>query len=402
MNITWTDDATTAARPRQRRPWSHSRIRSIVWQVIVVAAVSGTVAMVVWQTAVNLELRGLTSGFEFLHRAAGFEITPGPLSYSSRDTYARALEVGLVNTLRIAALGIVLATALGVVIGIARLSTIWVVAQVSAGYVELIRNTPLLLQLMFWYALSQALPGPRDALTVLPGVFLCSRGLYLPALTWHGGAGWLGGALLTLAILVAVVLSYSRSSRERTGHGLQTIWRVAGGAVILVSIAATFGRALVTIERPGFAGFDFHGGLAITPEFAAVLIGLSTYTAAFIGEIVRAGVLAIDLGQTEAATALGLARSKVLRLVVVPQALRVIIPPLTSQYLNLTKNSSLAVAIGYPDLISITNSSLNQTGQAIESIAVATACYLTISLITALAMNFYNAAIARRGQEGRR
>ena len=222
----------------------------------------------------------------------------------------------------------------------ARLSNVWVVSTIARGYLEVMRNTPLLLQLLFWYSLSQALPGPREALNPLPGVFLCFRGLFFPSLIWHAGYPW------------------------------------------------------IAVERPVLVGFGFQGGASVSPEFAALLVGLTTYTAALIGEIVRGGILAVDKGQSEAAAALGLSRAKILRLVVLPQALRVIIPPTTSQFLNLLKNSSLAVAIGYPDLISITNTTLNQTGQAIEAIALAMAAYLVVSLGVSLAMNVYNAAIA--------
>jgi general L-amino acid transport system permease protein len=385
---------------RPRLSWSDARTRAIVWQMVAVAIVCAIIAIVAIQTASNLRQRGIASGFDYLSRAAGFEISAGPLSYSSRDTYARALGLGLLNTLRVALLGILIATALGLLIGVARLSKIWVVSTMARAYVEVFRNTPLLLQLLFWYSLSRSLPGPRDALNPLPGVFLCLRGLFLPSLTCHDGYLWLGGALLAFVIFVPVVIARSRHRRERTGGGLPTTRLLAGAAVVLLSAAILFGRPVVTVERPALMGFDFRGGISISPEFAALLIGLSTYTAAFIGEIVRGGVLAVDRGQTEAAAALGLSRGKILRLVVLPQALRVIVPPTTSQFLNLAKNSSLAVAIGYPDLISITNTTLNQTGQAIEAITLAMICYLAISLTISLAMNLYDGAVAWRGVGG--
>ena len=314
-----------------------------MWQIVAVAAVVAIVAAVAVQTATNLRARGIASGFEFLSRAAGFEIARGPIEFSSRDTYARALLVGLLNTLRVSLIGIVLATALGVALGMARLSNIWIASRIARGYVEVIRNTPLLLQLLFWYSLTQALPGPREAVNPVPGVFLCFRGLFFPSLLWHSGDTW------------------------------------------------------ISVVRPVLLGFDFQGGASVSPEFAALLVGLTTYTAAFIGEIVRGGILAVDTGQREAAAALGLSRMQVLRLVVLPQALRVVIPPTTTQFLNLLKNSSLAVAIGYPDLISITNTTLNQTGQAIEAIALAMSVYLAIGVSLSLAMNAYNAAILARG-----
>jgi general L-amino acid transport system permease protein len=323
--------------------WNDSRARAIAWQLTAVAAVVAIAATVVVQTAVNLRARGIASGFDFLSRPAGFEIARGPLSFSSSDTYARALLVGLLNTVRVSFLGIAIATSLGLVIGIARLSGIWIVSTVARVYVEVTRNTPLLLQLLFWYTLTQGLPAPADALNPLPGVYFCFRGLFLPAPIWHHGFPWIG------------------------------------------------------IEQPKLVGFGFQGGTSISPEFAALLVGLSTYTAAFIGETVRGGILAVGRGQAEAASALGLSRLHALRFVVLPQALRVIIPPTTSQFLNLFKNSSLSVAIGYPDLMSITNTTLNQTGQAIEAIALAMAVYLAVSLSISAGMNLYNRAMLRRG-----
>lgn len=320
--------------------WTNQRTRSIVIQVFLLTAVIGVIAFVVSQTTANLQQRGIVSGFDYLRRPAGFEITQGLVSYSSHDSYARALVVGLVNTLRVAALAIIIASALGTAVGVARLSRIWVVSAAARGYVEVMRNTPLLLQLLFWYSLSQSLPEPRAALSPWPGVFISFRGLHLPAIAWTNG--------------------------------------------------------VLALDYPVLFGFGFRGGTSITPEFAALLIALSTSTAAFIGEIVRGGILAVGRGQSEAAAALGLSRSKALRLVVLPQALPVIIPPTTSQYLNITKNSSLAVAIGYPDLISITNTTLNQTGQAIEAIAAALGTYLTISLVTSVAMNVYHHRLALR------
>jgi general L-amino acid transport system permease protein len=324
-------------------PSINPRTRAIVWQTLAIAVVVAIVAAVAFQTVTNLRARGIASGFDFLGRAAGFEIARGPIEFSSRDTYARALLVGLVNTLRVSLLAIGLATTLGVALGLARLSNVWVASAIARAYVEVVRNTPLLLQLLFWYSLAQALPAPRDALNPLPGVFLCFRGLFFPSPIWQADYPW------------------------------------------------------IAIDRPVLAGFGFQGGASVSPEFAALLIGLTTYTAALIGEIVRGGVLAVDKGQSEAAAALGLSRARILRLVVLPQALRVIIPPTASQYLNVVKNSSLSVAIGYPDLLSITNTTLNQTGQAIEAIALAMGVYLLVSLSLSLAMNAYNAAILRRG-----
>ena len=282
----------------------------------------------------NLEERRIASGFGFLQREAGFEIGESVfLRYSAANTYLGALLVGLTNTLAVAFIGIVLATGLGTFIGLCRLSRNFLVRNLAASYVEFIRNVPLLVQLFFWYAIiTEGMPGPREALSPLPGVFLSNRGIFLPTFT----------------------------------------------------------------SVPELQGFNFVGGMSMTPEFAALLVGLAIYTAAFIAEIVRAGILAVDRGQTEAAHALGLSRPQTTRLIVLPQALRVIVPPLTGQYLNLVKNSTLAVAIGYPDLVSIANTTMNQTGQAIEGVAIIMAVYLTISLSISAFMNWYNAHVAFR------
>lgn len=299
-----------------------------------VLAVAALGWFIISNTAANLEARHIASGFGFLTREAGFEIGESFfLRYSAADSYARALFVGLTNTLAVAAIGIVLATVLGGAIGLARLARNALLRALAAAYVEFLRNVPLLVQLFFWYALiTEALPGPREALAPLPGVFLTNRGIFFPI----------------------------------------------PGSV------------------PELSGFNFAGGTALSPEFAALLIGLATYTAAFIAEIVRAGIVAIERGQLDAAYALGLTRWQVTRRVVLPQALRVIVPPLASQYLNLTKNSSLAVAIGYPDLVSIANTTINQTGQAIEGVAIIMAVYLAVSLSISAVMNWYNARVTLR------
>jgi general L-amino acid transport system permease protein len=381
--------------------WSNPRTRAIVWQIGVVAAICVIVVLIALQTVSNLKARSIASGFGYLNRATGFEISPGPLAYSSRNTYARALELGLINTLRVSVLAILISSALGVLIGIARLSSIWVVAAISRLYVEALRNTPLLLQLLFWYSLSQVLPEPRHALSPIPGVFLCLRGLYLPSLAWRGGQLWLVGILVALLIIAPPILARSQRRRDQTEDRLLTAPRVTGTLLALLSAAIIIVRPMVAIERPVLTGFDFHGGLSISPEFAALLIGLSTYTAAFIGEIVRGGILAVNNGQTEAAAALGLSRGQTLRRVILPQALPVIIPPATSQFLGLVKNSSLAVAIGYPDLISITSTTLNQTGQAIEAITIVMILYLAISLAISLGMNFYQWSLPSHTTAGR-
>ena len=373
-----------------------ARVRALVIQVAALGAVAALAAYLVANTVANLEERKIASGFGFLAREAGFEIGETTLfSYSAADSYARALAVGLANTFRVALLGVVFATVLGTLIGLARLSSNWLLGRLAAAYVEVIRNVPLLVQLFFWYALiTENLPGPREAASPLPGVFLSNRGVALPVLAPHPAHAWMLGALVLGLALAWGLAVWARRRQARTGVPFHSFY--AGLAIALGLPLAVFlvSGAPLGVEVPRLAGFNFTGGMTLTPEFAALLAGLTFYTAAFIAEIVRAGVLAVHRGQFEAAYALGLRRSLALRLVVLPQALRVIVPPLTSQYLNLTKNSSLAVAIGYPDIVSIANTSINQTGQAIEGIAIIMAVYLTISLSISAFMNWYNRRIA--------
>jgi len=302
--------------------------------------------------------------------------------------------VGLLNTLRAAVIGIVLATILGTIIGIARLSSNWLVAKIASVYVEVMRNVPLLLQLFFWYAIiSESFPGPRQALNPMPGVFLSNRGLKFPSLEGDG-LTWLAAGFFFAIVAVLVLANWSRRRQERTGQ-VFPIWRASIALLLACPLLAWWlSGAELALNMPELKGFNFRGGLTLTPEFAALLLGLVIYTAAFIAEVVRSGIQAVSHGQWEAAESLGLRRTMALRLIVLPQALRVIIPPMTSQYLNLTKNSSLAVAIGYPDIVSVVNTTLNQTGQAIEGIMIIMAAYLTVSLSISLFMNWYNARIA--------
>jgi general L-amino acid transport system permease protein len=375
------------------------RGRAAAAQLFLLAAVAFVVWYLASNTVQNLEARRIASGFGFLSREAGFEIGETPfLAYSAADNYARALAVGLINTFRVALIGIVVATVLGTLIGLARLSHNWLLSRLATGYVELLRNVPLLVQLFFLYAvITENLPGPRGALNPLPDVFLSNRGFAFPVFEPHAAHAWMLAGLLAGAVLAFLAARWGRRRQARTG---QPFAAVATGAALILGLplaAWLAAGAPLVLARPSLQGFNFAGGGTLTPEFAALLGGLSLYTAAFIAEIVRAGVLAVDRGQSEAAYSLGLPRSRTLRLVVLPQALRVIVPPLTSQYLNLTKNSSLAVAIGYPDLVSIANTTMNQTGQAIEGIAIIMAVYLTISLSISALMNWYNRRIALKG-----
>jgi general L-amino acid transport system permease protein len=382
------------AAPVRKLSWNDPGVRAIVYQVVAVAAVAWVVWFLVSNTLHNLSTRHISTGFGFLDREAGFAIGETPISYTPANTYGRAIVVGLLNTLRAAVIGIVLATVLGTVIGIARLSRNWLIAKLASIYVEVMRNIPLLLQLFFWYALiTENMPGPRQAHQPLPGVFISNRGLKLPTLQGDALDWMLGG--LGLAILVILALAHwGNKRREVTGRIFPLIRSAIGLIIVLPLLGWLVSGASLSLDVPALRGFNFSGGMTLSPEFAALLAGLVSYTAAFIAEVVRSGIQAVNVGQWEAAGSLGLRRSLVLRLVVLPQALRVIIPPMTSQYLNLTKNSSLAVAIGYPDIVSVVNTTLNQTGQAIEGILIIMGAYLTVSLSISVLMNWYNKRLA--------
>ena len=370
------------------------RARGYLYQALLLAAVGGIAWYLLSNTLYNLASRGIQVGFAFLGKEAGFEIAEKLIEYDATRSYAAALAVGLLNTLHVALLGIVIATALGTLIGIARLSSNWLVARIAEAYVEFMRNIPLLLQLLVWYGLfTELLPGVRQAIRVGDWIFISQRGFRFAWPEAH--PGWTAAlwALLAGVLLSLVWRAVVRNRQAATGEQWPLAAPTVGLIVGLPALAWAMMGAPTAIEIPVLRGFDYQGGKVISPEFTALLIGLSTYTAAFIAEVVRAGILAVDRGQGEAAMALGLSPGQRLRLVTLPQALRVIIPPITSQYLNLTKNSSLAVAIGYPDLVAIANTTMNQTGQAIEAIAILMAVYLTISLAISVFMNWYNARV---------
>ncbi len=369
--------------------------RAIFWQI---AVIGGFVLIVWWlisNTLHNLEVRAIATGWNFLSREAGFAIGESIIPFEPENTYSRALLVGILNTLRVSIIGIVLATILGTFVGIGRLSKNWLVSRICSVYVEFMRNLPLLVQLFFWWAMFQdAFPGPRQALQPVPGVFFSNRGIKIPIPAEHWVHGWMAAACIVGIVAGVFVRRWARARQATTGQQFPVFWASVGLALGLPFVVWLFGGAPVAMDWPALRGFNFQGGLTLTPEYAALLVGLVTYTGGFIAEIVRAGILAVPHGQTEAAAALGLRKGPMLQLVILPQALRVIIPPMTSQFLNLTKNSSLAVAIGYPDLVSIANTTLNQTGQAIEGIAVIMGAYLTVSLSISVFMNWYNKRIA--------
>jgi general L-amino acid transport system permease protein len=381
-------------RPPLRISLNNERFVGLLWQVAVVTIAVAVVAWL-WSNAIhNLSVRRISTGFAFLGREAGMPIADSWLAYSPRDPYLRAFLVGLVNTLRIAVIGVVLATILGTMVGIARLSSNWLLSRLAAVYVEVLRDLPLLLQLLFWYVLMQGLPVAKAAWQPIPAVFLSNRGLVLPSLPVQAGNLWVMAAA-ALGLIALVALRRRMVARQMLDGRTRPVWPYAVILVVGLPALVSLGLGVSwTVTIPELRGFNFAGGLTLAPEYFALLIALVTYTSAFIAEIVRSGIQAVSRGQWDAAMALGLRRGFVLRHIVMPQALRVIIPPMTSQYLNLTKNSSLAVAVGYQDIVSIANTALNQTGQAIESIALIMLVFLTISFGISLLMNWYNARIA--------
>ncbi|MCL4757527.1 MAG: amino acid ABC transporter permease [Rhodocyclaceae bacterium] len=372
------------------------KIRGWVFQVLAVLTVAGFGWYLFQNTQTNLAQRGITSGFAFLNNTAGFGILQSLIEYTETDTYARVFVIGLLNTLLVSFLGIVFATILGFIIGIARLSPNWLISRLAAVYIEIFRNIPPLLQIFFWYfAVLRAMPSPRQSIVFFDTVFLNIRGLYLPAPS-ATGAYPAFIASVVIAVIVCIVISrWARALREATGQPFPVLVTCISLLVAMPAFTiVVFGNPFVW-TLPELRGFNFVGGMAIIPELVALTFALTLYTAAFIAENVRSGIQAVSHGQTEAARSLGLRPGHTLRLVIIPQALRVIIPPLTSQYLNLAKNSSLAAAIGYPDLVSLfAGTVLNQTGQAIETIAITMSVYLAISLSISMIMNWYNKRIA--------
>jgi general L-amino acid transport system permease protein len=372
------------------------KVRGMAYQAVLCAVIVFLAWSAIRNAAENLARAKIATGFGFWENTAGFDISQALIEYSTTSSYGRAFWVGLINTLVVAALGIVLATILGFLIGIARLSKNWLLARMAGFYVEIIRNIPLLLQLLFWYnAVLKALPAMRESLSIPGGGFLNNRGLFLPQPLFQAGSGY---ALMALGVGVVAAIVYRTWAKRRqmvTGQQAPVLWVALGLVVALPLAVLALSGFPIAFNYPEAGRFNIRGGMELLPEFMALLFGLVIYTAAFIAEVVRAGILAVARGQTEAAYSLGLRPGQTLRLVVIPQAMRVIIPPLTSQYLNLTKNSTLAVAIGYPDLVQIfAGTVLNQTGQAVEVIVITMAVYLTISLVTSALMNLYNRRMA--------
>ncbi len=373
--------------------WNNAHNRAIMFQVLLAAGVVLFFFYIGNNALHNMEQRGITTGFKFLNQKAGFGIIQHLIPYNEGNTYGRTFVVGLLNTILVSVLGIICATILGFLIGVARLSSNWLIAKIAAVYIEIFRNLPLLLQIFFWYfAVLRTLPSARNSLHFGQWAFLNIRGIYVPRPVYEPGFGWVVAAFgLSIATIIIIKL-WAKKRQEQTGQQFPVLLSSLGLLIILPAIAYVATSTPLHWEMPQLKGFNFRGGITIIPELAALLLALTIYTASLIAEIVRSGILSVSHGQTEAAHALGLRPGKTLQLVIIPQAMRVIIPQMTSQYLNLVKNSSLATAIGYPDLVSVfAGTTLNQAGQAIEIIAMTMGVYLTLSLSISFLMNWYNA-----------
>ena len=392
------NNATNAlgrALPEKIPFWLDPKKRAIMYQIAVFCMVGLLAYYLVSNTLVNLKRQSIATGWSFFHKESSFEIGESLISYSAASSYGRALIVGALNTLKVSFIGILITVILGTIIGVARLSSNWLVSKLAAIYIEIMQDIPVLLQLFFWYAIFyETLPGPRQALSPIAGLFLCNRGVAFTVPAAHPAHKYMLLAFILACLAAYFLRRWAKKRQEETGKIFP---------VFTVSIALIIGLPLVTwlafgapikMDTPRLVGFNFKGGLTFSPEFIALLLGLVLYTAAFVAEVVRAGIQSVSKGQREAAMSIGLRPPLVLNLVILPQALRVIIPPLTSQMLNLTKNSSLAVAIGFPDFVSVANTTINQTGQSIEGVALIMAVYLIFSLSTSAFMNWYNKRVA--------
>ena len=387
---------TKVGAPKPGLSLGDPRVRAWLFQIITVALVVSLGWYLFHNTQTNLEHRGITSGFSFLERSAGFGIAQHLIDYTESDSYARVFLIGLLNTVLVSGIGVVLATILGFIIGVARLSPNWIISKLATIYVEVFRNIPPLLQILFWYfAVFLTMPGPRNSHNFADTFYMSSRGLNMPAAIGTD-AFWPFVASVLLAIAaVLVMVRWANKRFEETGVPFHKFWVGLGLLLVIPSLCSVVSGAPVQWEMPELKGFNFVGGWVLIPELLALTIALTVYTAAFIAEIVRSGIKSVSHGQTEAAHSLGMRPGPTLRKVIIPQALRVIIPPLTSQYLNLVKNSSLAAGIGYPEMVSLfAGTVLNQTGQAIEVIAITMSVYLAISISISLLMNWYNTRIA--------
>ncbi len=379
--------------------WLDAKKRAVMFQVVTLCAVGLLGYYLVSNVLANLERQAIATGWSFLGKEASFEIGESMIPYSAASSYLRALAVGVLNTLLVAFVGNLITVILGTIVGVARLSSNWLVSKIAAVYIEVMQDIPVLLQLFFWYAIFyETMPSPRQALNPVDGVFLCNRGVLFTVPEAHPAHAYMAVALVVACVAAWALRRWARRRQDRTGQPFPT-FRISLAMILGLPLMAWWlGGAPTALDVPELKGFNFQGGLTVSPEFFALLMGLVLYTAAFVAEVVRAGIQSVSKGQTEAAMSIGLRPNLVLNLVILPQALRVIIPPLTSQMLNLTKNSSLAVAIGYPDFVSVANTTINQTGQAIEGVALIMTVYLFFSLSTSAFMNWYNkrAALVER------
>lgn len=376
--------------------WNDPKYRALFFQVIIIAALAYFFYSIVQNTLDNMTARGVSTGFGFMSEPAGFDILQALVPFDSEHTFGRSFIVGVLNTLLVTALGIVLATILGFIVGVARLSNNWLISKIATVYIETFRNIPLLIQIIFWYAfIVGSLPAVRNSLSLFDSFFLNQRGINMPSPVYGDGFIFTGIAILLGIIGSFILKRWARKRQEATGQQFPVFFSALGLIILFPLIVFFLSGSPLTWDVPKLGGFNFSGGITIIPELVGLLLALTIYTAAFIAEIVRSGIKAVSHGQSEAALSVGLKPSQNLRLVVIPQALRVIIPPLTSQYLNLFKNSSLAAAIGYPDLVAVfMGTTLNQTGQAVEIVAITMAVYLTVSLLISMFMNWYNAKMS--------
>ncbi len=383
-------------KPSKPPIWNDPKYRALFFQLLLMFGVGYFIYSIVQNTLNNMEARGISTGFAFMSEKSGFDILQTLIPFNSDSTYGRTFVVGILNTFLVSALGIFLATILGFLIGVARLSNNWLLSKIATVYIETFRNIPLLIQIFFWYiVVLRAMPSARDSLSLFDSFFLNVRGLYLPAPVTENGFIYTAITFLIALIAVFIVRRWAKKRQAETGQQAPVLLISLGLLILAPLFVFVITGSPLTWDVPALKGFNFKGGITIIPELFALLIALTIYTAAFIAEIVRSGIKAVNHGQTEAALSVGLKPSQSLRLVVIPQAMRVIIPPMTSQYLNLLKNSSLATAIGYPDLVSVfMGTTLNQTGQAVEIIMMTMAVYLILSLLISLFMNWYNAKMA--------
>lgn len=371
--------------------WLDPGKRAIMFQILTFLLVGLLAFYLVNNTLTNLEKQNISTGFDFIDKEASFEIGESPIEYSAADSYSKALLVGFLNTLKVSFLGIFLCTVIGIFVGVARLSSNWLVSKLALWYIEVMQNIPVLLQLFFWYALFyEIFPSPRQALNPMDGLFLCNRGMAFGVPASHPAHKYIILALIAGLAISFLINKWAKKRLFETGKFFPVFWTSLGVIIGLPLLAWLLGGAPTEMNVPSLQGFNFKGGALLSPEFVALLLGLTIYTSAFVAEAVRAGIQSVTKGQTEAAHSIGLKSRHVLSLVILPQAMRVIIPPLTSQMLNLTKNSSLAIAIGFPDFVSVANTTINQTGQSIEGVAMIMGCYLIFSLSTSIFMNWYN------------